>query len=520
MVIGHTMPAVPTWGHRVNQISAAIEAAHPFEWQVLPERAFAHAGWERARQTVLEALAAKWMPVILGEAGSGKTLLLRELESTFRAGGLKVHFSERGDEAEPVGADVVHLVDEADALDDETLRQLAAKGRATVLAALPRFARRLDKLQGQIATVTLAPLSPAEVEEFVTSRLAPDARTPGLFTEDAIAMLASLSGGLPRMVNVLGRASLFQARLEGAPHVEARHVEAAEAMRHGVDLRDAPADEPAAPAEDPPRRPAYGRELVVVPRPDARPAPSRARRRLVPVLLGVPVLAISAWLLFSSSLLPEGTRSPSAAVEVASAPPPAPAAQQPPVVTMPDALASGSDAPASPAEAAGAPPSTVASAVLPPPPPAPPRPYAPTTASVSRPPPQAAPSSEALAPAEAGRFRGTVFNDTLGRGGGLRLVVNRIGPGDAVVVEFEAYGGLIGTGQLRGRLSRDGKLVAFGTLMMGRNPFGTELEGTISGDTLVGTARYTRLADPSARPSGTRGSFRLARDEPERRPSS
>ena len=121
-------------------------------------------------------------------------------------------------------------------------------------------------------------------------------------------------------------------------------------------------------------------------------------------------------------------------------------------------------------------------------------------------------SAQSTSLAMSGSFRGTTFNETLGRGGGLQLLVTRVGQGEAVAVQFEAFRGLVGTGQLSGRLSNDGRLVATGTLMMGANPFTTELEGTISGKQLVGTVRYTRMVAPGERPSSTQGSFRLARD--------
>ncbi|WP_426954297.1 hypothetical protein [Muricoccus radiodurans] len=90
--------------------------------------------------------------------------------------------------------------------------------------------------------------------------------------------------------------------------------------------------------------------------------------------------------------------------------------------------------------------------------------------------------------------------------------MTRVGPDDAVVVRFDAYGGLIGAGQLTGWLSREGRLVASGTLMMGQNPFVTELEDLISRDQLVGDVLYTRVIEPGMRPSSTRGTFELTRD--------
>ncbi|MBP0446959.1 hypothetical protein J8J14_19465 [Roseomonas sp. SSH11] len=131
-----------------------------------------------------------------------------------------------------------------------------------------------------------------------------------------------------------------------------------------------------------------------------------------------------------------------------------------------------------------------------PPPPAP-----------SAPPPQASVGRVAA-------FRGTVFNETLRRGGRLTLVVRGGDQPGPVSIRFDASNGLIGSGELRGNLTSDGRITASGTLMMGRNPHECELTGRISGDSLTGSAIFSRSTPGTA----TQSTFRLTRSSsPERR---
>ncbi|MFC7735442.1 hypothetical protein ACFQX4_06200 [Roseomonas sp. GCM10028921] len=455
----------------------AAGAAPPFGLQASPGQAFEHTGRRQARKTVLEALAAGWLAVVVGEEGAGKTLLLRDLERQLRAGGLKVRLGGPGDAIDPVGPDTVRLVDDADMLDDAALRSLALAGGVTVFAVLPQSAGRVMGLPVRIALARLLPLSPEEVGEFVSATLTAAGRPADLFSERSVAALASFSEGLPGSLLALCQASLLRARREGAPQVGARHVVlAAQALRSGGGSENG-AEDDAAP------------RIFAAPRPDMR-------RWLRPALLALPVLlalALLGWYL-SGSLRPDpGEERPAVAAGGALAPVAPP--REPQAATAPAA-----PVPLTPVPPAPAPDADRARRAIPP------AGLAPRTERVAPRPEAARP------PAEPGTFRGSTFNVTLARGGGLRLTVTRSSPADAVLVRFQAYGGLIGAGQLAGRLTHDGQLTASGTLMMGQNPFTTELEGTISGDRLTGSVRYIRAAAPGAQPSSTRGTFRLTRD--------
>jgi len=144
--------------------------------------------------------------------------------------------------------------------------------------------------------------------------------------------------------------------------------------------------------------------------------------------------------------------------------------------------------------------------------------------SISTPPrspigePPAVPVPQAVAPAPAApdpvvpapvetslAFRGPILNETMNQGGQLALVLRR--RGRDVVAAFQASAGLIGTGELTGSITADGRLTLSGRLMMGRNPFDTVLTATLTGDVLTGTASFARPSGASA----TSSSFRLTR---------
>ena len=90
-------------------------------------------------------------------------------------------------------------------------------------------------------------------------------------------------------------------------------------------------------------------------------------------------------------------------------------------------------------------------------------------------------------------FRGPVYNETMQRGGQMSLVIRRHLLTGAVTARFEAWAGLLGSGELKGQLSEDGHLRASGQLMMGRNAFTCELSGTVAGNVLTGSARFVHV---------------------------
>lgn len=194
-----------------------------------------HRGWREAREQALAALAAgQGLIALLGPAGTGKTLLLRDLARSLRATGQAVQLVGRGDLPFDAGAGEVVLVDEAARTDAATLDRLCASGAAVILADLPGLEARLDNHDRPAAVVRLAPLRTDEVGAFVADRLTRAGQLPDMLTAGAVAALALHSSGIPRVLNLLARAALFVAASEGTEPVEGRHVDLAVALREGM----------------------------------------------------------------------------------------------------------------------------------------------------------------------------------------------------------------------------------------------------------------------------------------------
>jgi len=227
--------------------------------------------------TYQEALAAltygiqarKGFLSLIGEAGTGKTTLLRHLLDTLdpsvrtvllmnptvsfdeileyilmelgiptEATGKLARFHRLNEfliEHARAGGNVALLIDEAQDLDAGVLEQLRLlsnleTSREKILQIL--FAGQ-PELEGKFANpalrqlrqritlrVRLRPLTPAEVAGYVRTRLeragAPDV---ALFAEAALERVAALSLGIPRVINVLCDAALMTAFATGARHV-------------------------------------------------------------------------------------------------------------------------------------------------------------------------------------------------------------------------------------------------------------------------------------------------------------
>ena len=227
--------------------------------------------------TYQEALAAltygiqarKGFLSLIGEAGTGKTTLLRHLLDTLdpsvrtvllmnptvsfdeileyilmelgiptEATGKLARFHRLNEfliEHARAGGNVALLIDEAQDLDAGVLEQLRLlsnleTSREKILQILfagqpeleAMFANPgLRQLRQRITLrVRLRPLTPAEVAGYVRTRLeragAPDV---ALFAETALERVAALSRGIPRVINVLCDAALMTAFATGAKHV-------------------------------------------------------------------------------------------------------------------------------------------------------------------------------------------------------------------------------------------------------------------------------------------------------------
>ena len=168
--------------------------------------------------------------------------------------------------------------DEAQALSETTFDALPAlldlvreDGRPAlqvVLAGQPELESRLaasgQALRSRVAvTARLGPLTPDEVAAYVRARLEhAKARDLDLFTPDALARVAALSGGIPRVINVLCEAALTSAFADGQHRIGRPTIDAVWAdyaplhAPQGTPMPRPPADalriEPAAEEATPP----------------------------------------------------------------------------------------------------------------------------------------------------------------------------------------------------------------------------------------------------------------------------
>lgn len=138
---------------------------------------------------------------------------------------------------------VVLLIDEAQAMPEKALDALHSlstrtfQGRSLLQIAL--FAQpelnsllarpRLQCLRDRMtAAFVLHPIDEENVMQYVNSRLQKCNRQgKSLFSAKALSLLASASGGVPRLINVLAHKAMLLAAAEGANLVDDRHMDTA-----------------------------------------------------------------------------------------------------------------------------------------------------------------------------------------------------------------------------------------------------------------------------------------------------
>ncbi len=500
----------------------APSATPPFTLRTDPARAIAHESWAGARREAVAALTCGGAACLVGAPGTGKSLLLQAIAAggipgsplPFLANTAAGRAAAMLDWTGPGGL----ILDEADTLDDAALQRLATHARPLLIAGLPGMEPRLAGTGVEI--IRLAALRPLEVARVVAMRLDATGRPRDLFDPEAVLALAAHSGGLMRLVVTLAGSALFLAEQEptsgDAPlRVMARHVEEAVAMRDGLTLAPDPPPPafPAAPlltALDPGLAPAPAPGPT--PGPTPGPAPDPAPPTQAPAPLPTPdeapsnddgqhpatpaprrsrrPEAVAAFLVAAAGAMALGwTMAGSVPTQTAARQTPVPsiAAREPsPVVSppVPQTLAQPPPGDAIPLEAAPVP--------APPPPP-------PPTKQAVRPLPQASAQ-------EVAAYHGVVVNDTLGTTGRLTLGLRPVEPEGAIRVRFQASAGLLGTGELAGTISQDGRLTVSGPLAVGANTFFCRIEAIVTPDTLSGGATYSRPGSPVST-----GRFRLTR---------
>ena len=253
----------------------------PFRMGVTPSEIVAHTSWCEARTRALAVLANGVQRVaVIGQTGSGRTLLLNTLASALAERGRAVRLVDGGRLPADLDSAAVLLVDDADRLDRDAITRCIRRGAPCIFAGPPVLRAMIPP---PFAAVKLKPLSSDEVARFVAMRLAAAGRQRDYMQLDAVLALARLSGGVPRQINVLGGSAVFLAELDGAAKVNQQHVEEAALMRDGGDplpppMVDEEADElppalepspaspppPAAPVQLPARKGSFASRVALI----------------------------------------------------------------------------------------------------------------------------------------------------------------------------------------------------------------------------------------------------------------
>lgn len=236
---------------------------------------FPGAGSQGALNTLLVALeTGEGLIKIVGEVGSGKTLLCRHLLNRLEAEGWEAAYipnpnltpaalnqallAELGGDVKrglsyglikalearllelaQAGRRAVALIDEAQAIPLESLEALRLvtnletekrKLLQIVLFGQPELDRRLAtpavrQIRSRIAFHDrITPLTPVETPVYLDHRVRQAGAASGLFTREGARKLHALSGGMPRLLNILAHKALLLAYGEGRPQVTVRHA--------------------------------------------------------------------------------------------------------------------------------------------------------------------------------------------------------------------------------------------------------------------------------------------------------
>lgn len=241
---------------------------------------FGHARAQEALNTlVVAARSGEGFIKVVGEVGTGKTLLCRKLLSVLEsedfvtayipnpylepmtlllavADELGVHYPDNVNqhqllksltgsliETHAAGKRVALCLDEAQAMPIETLEALRLlsnletehrKLLQVILFGQPELDERLDdpsirQLKQRIGfSCNLSPMSVNEVERYVAYRLEiAGYRGPRLFARDAIKLLHRASRGVPRLINILAHKALMAGYGEGARYITQKYIKLA-----------------------------------------------------------------------------------------------------------------------------------------------------------------------------------------------------------------------------------------------------------------------------------------------------
>ncbi|HTW29184.1 MAG TPA: hypothetical protein VME92_18810 [Acetobacteraceae bacterium] len=254
-------------------------APHTLRPSLPAECAIAHTQWEHAHAEVMRALARSARVVLLvGEAGSGKTMVLQSLAAAIAAGGSPARLVPRPRFECPQPEAAVYLLDEAGSADPDAIAALSQPPAiAAVLALLPSERGTLCGLLHDPVTVTLGPIAADEIAAFLQRRLVLAEIPSDFLSHGALGLLRAHGAGNARDLTMLLSSAVSLAALDGAAQVEEAHAAEAISLRSGVVAAepDIAPDEPAALAAATPAPPP-----TVAPEPRPTPSPLAAGESL------------------------------------------------------------------------------------------------------------------------------------------------------------------------------------------------------------------------------------------------
>ena len=216
---------------------ATVPSVNPFRINIGPEDAIEEDGWSGAADIALALLlAGPVVVVLLGAAGTGKTLLLADLERRFRSSGRGVTLIRDGllhqgadNNSALLPPDETNILLIDDARDGEGVAEALQKlgRRKCVIAAQPEFEDCLLALPVSPAIIRLHPLEPTSARRFITEMLRRAGKSPDLFSKPAMDRIVQEASGIPRHLCAASGAALQVAASAGEDRVMLEHVEQA-----------------------------------------------------------------------------------------------------------------------------------------------------------------------------------------------------------------------------------------------------------------------------------------------------
>ena len=156
-----------------------------------------HPAWEAARNAILDRAAeGPVTAIIVGEPGTGKTWLLRELASALGEHGFPTMLLLQGDLPASLSAGAALLIDEVSLMDEAPRAELMAQQHGVVvLAGAEWFEDDVDPAASDPLLVRLRNLDPAEIAAFAAEWLQRSGLSDSMIGPGMLARLAEGSGG-------------------------------------------------------------------------------------------------------------------------------------------------------------------------------------------------------------------------------------------------------------------------------------------------------------------------------------